>query len=89
MVGVHGLIVAVRLTTTQVIFVFVSDIGVLEMEQLLGQYASRHDIPATKFENVVKRALDEQWRRLNFGKVIDKVRMCMSLSLFQSLRVCV
>ncbi|TYZ60632.1 hypothetical protein PybrP1_004889 [[Pythium] brassicae (nom. inval.)] len=59
--------------TSNVIFVFVSDIGVLEMEQLLIQFEFRSDIPLLKFEKVVKSALDAQWRRLNFGKVIDKV----------------
>lgn len=59
----------------QVIFVFVSDIGVAEMEQVLIRYEFREDIPMVAFEKVVKSALDEQWKRLNFGKVIDKVRL--------------
>lgn len=62
------------LCASQVVFVFVSDIGVFEMEQLLIQFEVRSDIPVLQFEKVVKSALDAQWRRLNFGKVIDKVR---------------
>lgn len=55
---------------------FVSDIGVSEMEQVLIRYEFREDVPMVAFEKVVKSALDEQWKRLNFGKVIDKVRFC-------------
>ena len=52
---------------------FVSDIGVREMEQVMIQYETRDEIPTVQLERVVKAALDEQWKRLNFGKMIDQV----------------
>ncbi|KAJ0398965.1 hypothetical protein P43SY_008191 [Pythium insidiosum] len=59
--------------TSNVIFVLVSDIGVREMERVMMSYESREEVPRPTMENVVKAALDAQWRRLNFGKMIDKV----------------
>ena len=52
---------------------FVSDIGVREMEQVMIQYETRDETPTVQLERVVKAALDEQWKRLNFGKMIDQV----------------
>uniref|UniRef100_K3WL50 ATPase AAA-type core domain-containing protein n=1 Tax=Globisporangium ultimum (strain ATCC 200006 / CBS 805.95 / DAOM BR144) TaxID=431595 RepID=K3WL50_GLOUD len=60
------------LDTSNVIFVFVSDIGVAEMRDALIKYKSRESIPRIKLENSIKNALDAQWERLQFGKVIDK-----------------
>ncbi|KAG7379155.1 hypothetical protein PHYPSEUDO_008931 [Phytophthora pseudosyringae] len=57
----------------QVIFVLVSDIGVGEMEQVMIQYETRDEIPTVQLERVVKSALDYQWKRLDFGKMIDQV----------------
>lgn len=57
----------------QVIFVLVSDIGVTDMEHVMIQYDSRADVPMSELEKVVKAALDAQWKRLNFGKMIDQV----------------
>lgn len=54
----------------------VSDIGVTDMEHVMIQYESRADVPMAELEKVVKAALDAQWKRLNFGKMIDQVR-CM------------
>jgi hypothetical protein len=51
----------------------VSDIGVEEMEKVMIQYDTREEVPMTKLEKVVKTALDAQWKRLNFGKMINQV----------------
>ncbi|CAI5727561.1 unnamed protein product [Peronospora effusa] len=67
----HG--VTNNIDTANVIFVFVSDIGVREMEQVMIQYETRDEIPTVQLERVVKEALDEQWKRLDFGKMIDQV----------------
>ncbi|RMX64903.1 hypothetical protein KXD40_005630 [Peronospora effusa] len=48
-------------------------IGVREMEQVMIQYETRDEIPTVQLERVVKEALDEQWKRLDFGKMIDQV----------------
>lgn len=56
---------------------FVSDIGVAEMRDVLIKHEFREDIPEVKLENAVKNALDAQWERLSFGKVIDKVRLAI------------
>ncbi|GMF37828.1 unnamed protein product [Phytophthora fragariaefolia] len=37
------------------------------------QYETRDDIPTVQLERVVKSALDDQWKRLDFGKMIDQV----------------
>ncbi|CAH0488449.1 unnamed protein product [Peronospora farinosa] len=67
----HG--ITNNIDTANVIFVFVSDIGVREMEQVMIQYETRDEIPTVQLERVVKEALDEQWKRLDFGKMIDQV----------------
>uniref|UniRef100_K3WL49 AAA+ ATPase domain-containing protein n=1 Tax=Globisporangium ultimum (strain ATCC 200006 / CBS 805.95 / DAOM BR144) TaxID=431595 RepID=K3WL49_GLOUD len=59
--------------TSNVIFVLVSDIGVVEMERVMIQYEAREDVPMATLEKVVKTALDGQWKRLNFGKMINQV----------------
>ncbi|KAI9993744.1 hypothetical protein PInf_016263 [Phytophthora infestans] len=67
----HG--VTKNIDTANVIFVLVSDIGVGEMEQVMIQYDTRDEIPTVQLERVVKSALDDQWKRLDFGKMIDQV----------------
>ncbi|CEG50156.1 26s protease regulatory subunit 6a [Plasmopara halstedii] len=67
----HG--VTKNIDTANVIFVLVSDIGVGEMEQVMIQYDTRDEIPTVQLERVVKSALDNQWKRLDFGKMIDQV----------------
>uniref|UniRef100_A0AAV1T794 AAA+ ATPase domain-containing protein n=1 Tax=Peronospora matthiolae TaxID=2874970 RepID=A0AAV1T794_9STRA len=67
----HG--VTKNIDTANVIFILVSDIGVGEMEQVMIQYETRNEIPTVQLERVVKAALDDQWKRLEFGKMIDRV----------------
>ena len=43
------------------------------MKKEIVQYDSREDVPAITLENEVKKALDAQWKRLKFGKMIDQV----------------
>ncbi|GAB9463183.1 hypothetical protein Gpo141_00000653 [Globisporangium polare] len=62
-----------KIDTSNVIFVLVSDIGVVEMEHVMIQYEKRSDVPMATLEKVVKSALDAQWKRLNFGKMINQV----------------
>lgn len=58
----------------QVIFILVSDIGVADMEQVMMHYADRsEDELMVELQKAVKVALDLQWKRLNFGKMVDKV----------------
>lgn len=59
--------------TSNTIFVLVSDIGVPDMEQVMIQFEKREDIPTVQLERVVKTALDAQWKRLDFGKMINQV----------------
>lgn len=66
-----------KIDTSNVIFVLVSDIGVVEMEHVMIQYEKRSDVPMATLEKVVKSALDAQWKRLNFGKMINQVRRCV------------
>ena len=43
------------------------------MEDIIKKYDTREDVPAVRLENEVKKALDAQWKRLQFGKMIDQV----------------
>lgn len=62
-----------RFPTENSIFVFISDIGAPSMIRSLVSYGDRASIPRTHIRSVVKSALDDQWERLKFGKVIDSV----------------
>ena len=64
---------AVRHSTAECIFLFISDIGSARMIKLLLKHGDRADIPRTVLRNEVKAALDEQWERLIFGKVVNEV----------------
>ncbi|KAF0716754.1 Aste57867_2684 [Aphanomyces stellatus] len=65
--------VARKVDCSNVIFVLISDIGVANMEKILIQYDNRDDVPFATLENEVKKALDAQWDRLHFGKMIHEV----------------
>ncbi|CAK4110412.1 unnamed protein product [Aphanomyces euteiches] len=65
--------VARKVDCSNVIFVLISDIGVAAIEKLLMQYDKREEIPPATLENEVKKALDSQWKRLQFGKMIHQV----------------
>jgi hypothetical protein len=60
-------------STSRAVFVFISDIGVEKMTKQLMLYEDRVDVPSELLRNEVKAALDEQWQRLHFGKVISEV----------------
>ena len=60
-------------STSQVIFVFISDIGADRMTRLLLKYQKRTAIPTNLLRDEVKQALDEQWSKLRFGKTISEV----------------
>ena len=64
---------AIRHSTAECIFLFISDIGSARMIKLLLKHGDRADIPRAVLRNEVKAALDEQWERLIFGKVVNEV----------------
>jgi hypothetical protein len=51
------------------------------MEKIIIQYDSREDVPFSELENEVKKALDAQWKRLQFGKMINQVYACVNMPL--------
>ena len=61
------------LSTSQVIFVIISDIGAEKMTRLLLKYQKRSAIPINVLRHEVKQTLDEQWHRLQFGKAVNEV----------------
>ncbi|EQC32547.1 hypothetical protein, variant 2 [Saprolegnia diclina VS20] len=65
--------VARKVDCSNVIFILISDIGVGNMENIMIQYESRDELPFGELENEVKKALDAQWDRLQFGKMIKQV----------------
>ena len=60
-------------STSQVIFVLISDIGAERMTRLLLKYQTRSAIPINILRNEVKQTLDEQWQKLQFGRNINEV----------------
>lgn len=62
-----------EVSTANCIFLLVSDIGADRMTRLLLSYGERQQIPVTVLRAEVKAALDEQWARLQFGKVVTEV----------------
>jgi hypothetical protein len=65
--------VPVKLSTANVIFVFITDMGGDALTNLTLSYGSRKAIPQTLLRNTVKRALDKEWQRLRLGRVISEV----------------
>ena len=63
----------VQVKTENVVFIFISDIGAELMTKMLLTYGDRSLIPKTELRNEVRAALDQQWARLKFGKVISEV----------------
>ncbi|CAN0274930.1 unnamed protein product, partial [Ectocarpus fasciculatus] len=51
----------------------VSDIGAEGVRNAVLKYKKRSDVPPGPIQSAVKRSLDEQWERLRFGKMVDKV----------------
>lgn len=49
------------------------------MMDVIRKYPSRNEVSALKLEQTVKAALDAQWNRLEFGKIVNKV--CIQLFL--------
>ena len=60
-------------STENAIFIFISDIGADMMTKLVLTYGNRSAIPQSLLRSEVKTALDEQWVRLQFGKVVREV----------------
>lgn len=69
----NGVVQTVR--ADNAIFILISDIGSVEMVNYLiarhgDALAAREMIPQPQIRQVVRSALDEQWERLRFGKII-------------------
>jgi hypothetical protein len=62
-----------RHSTGKAIFLFISDIGVDSMTNLLMKAGDRSSISTYELRNEIKKCLDKQWERLNFGKSINEV----------------
>ena len=65
--------VARRIDCSNVIFILVSDIGTDRMLKMIMSYPHRQDIPQAVLVSLVKDALDDQWKRLQFGKLVNEV----------------
>lgn len=60
-------------STENCIFIFISDIGADRMMKLVLTYGNRSAIPQAQLRSEIKTALDDQWKRLHFGKVVREV----------------
>lgn len=58
---------------SHVIFILISDIGTERMQKMLLAHERREDVPHSALVSSVKDALDAQWARLQFGKLVDEV----------------
>jgi hypothetical protein len=58
---------------SEVIFILVSDIGVDSIMQVMDGAAARAAVEQSRLRAAVKKALDAQWQRLQFGKAISEV----------------
>ena len=58
---------------SQVIFILVSDIGVSSIMEVMDGAAARAAVEQSRLRAAVKKALDAQWQRLQFGKAISEV----------------
>lgn len=65
--------VARTIDCSNVIFVLVSDIGAERMHKIILAHGSRETFPQSELVSAVKDALDAQWKRLQFGKMIHEV----------------
>jgi hypothetical protein len=68
-----------RISTSNAIFIFISDIGQSPIANLMLTYENRSSIPHFLVREKVKKALDDQWSRLEFGKTIREVIPYMPL----------
>ena len=60
-------------STANCIFIFISDIGSDRIVKLLLAYDEKSLIPKAVLRAEIKASLDEQWERLQFGKLIKEV----------------
>lgn len=58
---------------SNVVFILVSDIGGDRIKKIIMAHDSRESIPNFDLVSAVKDSLDHQWKRLNFGEMIDQV----------------
>ena len=65
--------IAKTIDCSNVIFVLVSDIGADRMQKIILAHGSRDHFPQAELVTAVKDALDMQWQRLQFGKMVNEV----------------
>lgn len=58
-------------STSNTVFIFISDIGSENMTKLLIAHENRTSIPVNMLRTTIKVELDKQWERLHLGKVSD------------------
>ncbi|CBJ33632.1 conserved unknown protein [Ectocarpus siliculosus] len=63
----------VSVDSSRVVFLLVSDVGAEGVNAAVLRYRKRSDVVPGALQSAVKRSLDEQWERLRFGKMVDKV----------------
>ncbi|CAM9495410.1 unnamed protein product [Scytosiphon promiscuus] len=64
---------SVSVDSSRVVFLLVSDVGAEGVNAAVLRYRKRADVIPGTLQSAVKKALDEQWERLRFGKMVDKV----------------
>jgi hypothetical protein len=65
--------VPVKLSTANVIFIFITDMAGETLTNLTLSYGSRKAIPQTLLRSTVKKTLDKEWQRLRLGRMISEV----------------
>lgn len=62
-----------EVSTSNAIFLFISDLGVGSLENDLLYYQDRNNIPNSALRSSVKEAVDMNWQSLDFSKLISQV----------------
>jgi hypothetical protein len=65
--------VPVKLSTANVIFIFITDMGGEALTELVMSYDNRSAIPQNLLRSRVQRTIDAEWERLRFGTRISDV----------------
>jgi hypothetical protein len=71
------------ISTANVIFIFISDIGAKEMINLLLIYGNYDLIPKNLLKNEVRSILDKQWKRLSYSKNVKGIIPFLPLEKIQ------
>ncbi|CAM9486667.1 unnamed protein product [Chrysoparadoxa australica] len=78
---------AATVDTSKVVWILVTDIGADSIQDVILSYKKRDEVPLGALQSSVKQALDNEWEKLKFAKVIDRVVPYLPMSPHEMLQV--